>query len=47
MENSKEIKMQKCDIETDGNITCKITKSAFNEMQKQNIKPKRVILEID
>lgn len=47
MENSNEIKMQKCSIEVDGNVTCKITKPAFSEMQKQNIKPKRVILEID
>jgi len=47
MENSNEIKMQKCSIEADGNVTCKIAKSAFNEMQKQNIKPKRIILEID
>lgn len=47
MKNSNEIKMQRCSLEEDGNVTCKIDKQTFNELQQRNIKPKRVIFEID
>ena len=46
--NSKdEIPLQKCSIESGGTITCTISKDKFNEIQKKNIKPKRVIFEVE
>ena len=37
----------KCSLEKDGTVTCNITKENFNNIQKENIKPKKVIFEID
>jgi len=47
VENSDEIPMKKCSLEADGNVTCKINKKTFNDIQRRNIKPKRVIFEIE
>jgi len=37
----------KCSLESDGTITCNIPKEKFNDIQKMNVKPKKVIFEID
>ncbi len=42
-----EIPLQKCSMESDGTITCIINKDKFNDIQKKNIKPKRVIFEVE
>ena len=43
----KPIELQKCSIEADGTVTCTIKKEEFNDIQRKNIKPKRVIFEIE
>jgi len=43
----KPIELQKCSIESDGTVSCKINKEKFNDIQRLNIKPKRVIFEIE
>ena len=42
-----EIPLQKCLMESEGTITCTVSKDKFNEIQKKNIKPKRVIFEVE
>jgi len=37
----------KCTLEPDGTVSCGITKEQFNDIQRKNIKPKRVIFEIE
>ncbi len=37
----------KCALEPDGTVTCTIDKTKFNDIQRKNIKPKRVIFEIE
>jgi len=36
-----------CSMEADGTVTCPIKKEKFNMIQKMNIKPKRIIFEIE
>jgi len=43
----KTIELKKCIVEPDGSVTCTIKKETFNEIQRKNIKFKRVILEIE
>jgi len=43
----KSIILEKCSLEADGTVTCPIKKETFNELQRKNIKPKRVIFEIE
>ena len=43
----KPIILEKCSLEKDGTVTCPIKKETFNDLQKKNIKPKRVIFEIE
>jgi len=46
--NSKdEIPLKKCSIESEGTVTCTISKDRFNDIQKKDIKPKRVIFEVE
>ncbi len=37
----------KCTLESDGTVSCGIKKEQFNDIQRKNIKPKRVIFEIE
>ena len=46
MDDEKVIPL-KCSIEKDGTVTCNLTKEKFNEIQKENIKPKRIVFEIE
>ncbi len=46
MEDEKVIPL-KCSIEKDGTVTCNLTKEKFNEIQKENIKPKRLVWELE
>jgi len=39
--------LKKCSVESDGSVICAINKEKFNDLQKKNIKLKRVILEIE
>lgn len=41
------ITLPKCSLEADGTVACKIDKTKFNEIQRMNIKPKRIIFEIE
>ena len=43
----KPIDLKKCLVESDGTVTCAIDKEKFNDLQKKNVKLKRVILEIE
>ena len=43
----KPIILEKCSIEADGTVTCSIKKEQFNDIQRKNIKLKRVIFEIE
>lgn len=43
----KPIELEKCSMEGDGTVTCPITKERFNNIQRLNIKPKRIIFEIE
>ena len=40
MEDEKPVKL-KCSLEKDGTVTCNVTKEEFNEIQKNEIKPKK------
>ena len=46
MDDKKVIPL-KCSLEKDGTVTCHLTKEKFNEIQKENIKPKRKVFEIE
>jgi len=46
-ELEKPIILEKCSLEKDGTVTCPIKKETFNELQRKNIKPKRVIWELE
>ncbi len=46
-ESEKEIPLQKCILESDGTVTCKIDKAKFNNIQNRGIKPRRVVFEIE
>jgi len=37
----------KCSIEKDGTVTCNVSAEEFNTIQQQNIKPKKIVFEID
>lgn len=41
------IELRRCQLDLDGNITCKVPKSVFDSVQKLGIKPKRLLLEIE
>jgi len=43
----KPIPLPKCSLEADGTVTCSLKKEIFNELQRKNIKPKRVIWELE
>ncbi len=43
----KPIELEKCSMEGDGTVTCPIAKEKFNDIQRLNIKPKRIIFEIE
>ena len=46
-ELEKPIILEKCSLEKDGTVTCPIKKETFNELQKKNIKPKKIIWELE
>ena len=46
-ERDKPIVLEKCLLEKDGTVTCSIKKETFNELQRKNIKPKRLIWELE
>ena len=46
MEQEKSIELKNCSIESDGTVTCKIEKDQFNEIQRKNIKPNKIVFEI-
>jgi len=37
----------KCSIDNDGIVSCNVSKEKFKEIQNKNIKPKKIIFEID
>jgi len=46
MEKEKPVELKNCSIESDGTVTCKIEKDQFNEIQRKNIKPNKIVFEI-
>lgn len=46
MENKK-FELQRCSLDAEGNVTCKIPKSVFDSVQQLGVKPKRLLLEIE
>ena len=46
MEDKKEI-LSKCSIDKNGDVTCNVTQEKFDEIQKNDIKPKKIVFEID
>ena len=58
MENEEQVKLNdnvkdeniidlKCSIDDDGIVSCNVSKEKFKEIQDKNIKPKKIIFEID
>jgi len=48
MANSQEeIALERCSLEQDGTVTCKIGKAKFDGIQSLGIKPKRIVFEIE
>ena len=47
MQQEKPVELKKCSIVSDGTVTCNIEKDQFNEIQRKNIKPKKIIFEIE
>ena len=45
--SEQEIALQKCSLEPDGTVTCKIRKTNFENIQGLGIKPKRIVFEIE
>lgn len=43
----KPIELSQCSMESDGTVTCSVTKEKFNEIQSHNIKPKKIVFEIE
>jgi len=37
----------KCSIEANGTVTCNMNKATFNDIQRKNITPKKVVFEIE
>jgi len=46
MENDESIEL-KCTIEKNGDINCKVSKETFDEIQREEIKPNRIIWDIE
>jgi hypothetical protein len=47
MESEDSTLEMKCSLEKDGTVTCNITQDDFNDIQQENIKPKKIVFEID
>ena len=47
MESKDKALELKCNIDKEGTLTCDISKENFNNIQKKNIKPKKVVFEIN
>ena len=47
MDDENQTVEMKCSIEKDGTVTCNVTKEDFNTIQQQDIKPKKIVFEID
>ena len=47
MDDSKKSLQLNCTLDKDGTVTCDITKDDFNNLQNENIKPQKVVFEID
>lgn len=47
MEQDKPVELKKCSIGLDGTVTCNIEKDQFNDIQRKNIKPQKLVFEIE
>jgi len=47
MTDDTNIELRRCQLDPDGNITCKVPKSVFDSVQQLGVKPKRLLLEIE
>jgi len=45
--NEKKAKLRDCNLDKNGIVTCKISKNTFSEVQKEGIKPDKVLFEIE
>ena len=41
----QQLELQKCSLDTNGNVSCKVSKTIFNEIQKLGKNPNRLVLE--
>ena len=44
--SEKPSELSQCSMDSDGIVTCSITKEKFNDIQSHNIKPKKIVFEI-
>ena len=47
MEQEDKILEMKCSLDKDGIVTCNISKEKFSDLQQKNIKPKKIVFELD
>ena len=47
MDDSEKSLQLNCTLDKDGTVTCDITKEDFNNLQNENIKPQKVVFEIE
>ncbi len=47
MNEKSEIPLSKCAIESDGTVTCSLSKAKFDVMSSKGIKPRKIIFEIE
>ena len=47
MDDSKKSLQLNCTLDKDGTVTCDITKEDFKNLLNENIKPQKVVLEIE
>jgi len=43
----EKIELPKCSLDNEGNVTCKVSKTTFDAVQKLGKNPKRLLLEIE
>jgi len=47
VEDNEKIDLPKCSLDNEGNVTCKVSKTTFDAVQKLGKTPKRLLLEIE
>jgi len=45
--NEKNVPLNNCEVEKDGNIACKVSKKQFDSVHNLGTKPNRILFEIE